>query len=54
MAKMQGRPQKTAILISEQGTVRRKEWKSRPPNPNPNPTIACPKIDLKENGYFLS
>lgn len=54
IAKMQGNPQNTAILISEEGTVRRKEWKKRPPSPNPSPTIAWPMIDLIENRYFLS
>jgi len=37
MLKMQGTPQKTAILISEEGTVNRKESKSIPPNPKPIP-----------------
>jgi hypothetical protein len=54
IANTQGNPQKTAILISELGTVSKKDMKRSPPNPKPTPVRACPMMFLKEKGYFLS
>lgn len=54
IAKTQGTPQNTAILIWEEGTVSKNDSKSSPPSPNPIPAKTCPKMALKENLYFLS
>ena len=52
--KMQGTPQKTAILISDEGTVNKNDSKSIPPNPKPIPARIYPIKFLKVRGTFLS
>ena len=54
MLKMQGTPQKTAILISDEGTVNKNDSKSIPPNPKPIPARMYPRKFLKVRGDFLS
>ena len=54
MLKRQGTPQKTAILIYDEGTVSKKDSKSIPPRPKPIPARMYPKKALMVRGDFLS
>lgn len=54
MLKRQGTPQKTAILIYDEGTVSKNDSKSIPPRPKPIPAKIYPRKALIVRGDFLS